>query len=317
MHDAPTLRFLPIYKHKLTGDSYSFCRVADDLIDDAATAEDALASAHKLQEFLDLAYEPRKEMSKMHTRLFLKGFVREKFPEWAQAALLSLPYTKLPREPLDELLAGFRTDLKFSHPQRKESEDTNKHANKDGGFPIQTEEDLYTYGRRVAGTVGEMFVRLSLLHTWKSSLTPSTQSVLVEKGIKMGIALQYINIARDVCDDAKLGRVYIPAVWLAEVGLSSEKVLLDPEAAAENFRPLLLGKARMLYDQSRSAIDELPDEARVGARLAVETYMDIGRRLEQRKYKGLDKGKNKWIQEPRFVKVMRMWRAWRVINEKR
>jgi len=101
----------------------------------------------------------------------------------------------------------------------------------------------------------------------------------------MGIALQYVNIARDISVDAKIGRVYLPMTWLSEAGLTYDAILKDPQGPQiEGLRARLLEKAFALYENARDAIEELPIEARGPLRVAVESYMEIGRVLRQKGY---------------------------------
>ena len=101
----------------------------------------------------------------------------------------------------------------------------------------------------------------------------------------MGIALQYVNISRDIAVDAKMGRVYIPTAWLAEEGLSPASVLKSPSGAAiDRIRQRLLDRAFEFYRESRLAIEELPQPVRGAMRVAVESYMEIGRVLREKGY---------------------------------
>lgn len=75
-----------------------------------------------------------------------------------------------------------------------------------------------------------------------------TKARLIHAGACMGIALQYVNIARDIAVDALLYRVYIPLTWLAEEGLTPEAVNKNPQGVRiEKLRGRLLDRAFMLY----------------------------------------------------------------------
>lgn len=102
----------------------------------------------------------------------------------------------------------------------------------------------------------------------------------------MGIALQYVNISRDISVDASNGRVYIPTTWLKEEGLTPEDIIKTPTSSnAENLRQRLLNKAFEIYHEAKEAIEQLPAEARGPMRVAVESYVEIGRVLRQPGYK--------------------------------
>jgi 15-cis-phytoene synthase/lycopene beta-cyclase len=235
---------------------YSFCRVADDLVDNAASAEEAKDWIIKLRNFLDAVYSDKK-----HDPSQLKQ-VQEQFPPSTQSALLQLPAAKLSRQPLQDLLLGFEMDLAFNTSS-----------------PIKTESDLRLYSERVAGTVAQMCIEL-IFELYPDNLPSEMQRRIVDAGNQMGIALQYVNIARDISVDAHIGRVYLPLSWLAEADLSYDQVLKDPEnARLDQLRTRLLDNAFSLYDGAKDAIDNLPVEARGPICVAVESYMEIGRTL--------------------------------------
>jgi 15-cis-phytoene synthase / lycopene beta-cyclase len=113
----------------------------------------------------------------------------------------------------------------------------------------------------------------------------------------MGVALQCVNIARDVWVDARMepaGRVYLPSEWLKDAGLGAGDVLGAAKAGSAADMPMLeavgavrarvLQRAMELYQGSRGAVERLPSAwgARRGVRVAVEAYMAIGRKLMQR-----------------------------------
>ena len=101
----------------------------------------------------------------------------------------------------------------------------------------------------------------------------------------MGTALQYINIARDIATDAAIGRVYLPRSWLKAEGLDNDYILNHPTGAkVDKIRKKLLVKAFEVYSEARPALSELPSDARAPMRVAVESYMEIGRVLGEEAY---------------------------------
>lgn len=241
---------------------YSFCRVADDLVDNAETAKQAKNWIAHLNRFLDLAY------SRPRFRPALVKLVYEQFPADTRSALLQLPTDKLSRQPLQDLLLGFDMDLAF---------DTSTP-------PISNEDDLKLYSERVAGTVAQMCIEL-IFRTYHSTLSKKQQREIESAGNQMGVALQYVNIARDIAVDAKIGRVYLPTTWLSEAGLTQEQVLKEPTGPRiERVRNRLLDKAFLLYRGSKHSIEQLPSEAAGPIRVAVESYMEIGRTLRKEGY---------------------------------
>lgn len=243
---------------------YSFCRVADDLVDEAGSIEEAKRWIAKLNEYLDITY------GKSYVRTERRENLISTFPPPTQAALQLLPTSYLSPTPLYDLLKGFETDLHFcsSNP-----------------FPIKDEPTLQVYGAQVAGTVAESCLELVFHHS--KMFTPESQrKQIVQAGGRMGIALQYVNIARDISVDASNGRVYLPTTWLKEEGLTPEDIIKEPTSKrAETLRQRLLDCAFEIYDEARGAIEQLPAEARGPMRVAVESYVEIGRVLRQPGYK--------------------------------
>ena len=195
-----TQDFLPFAKsHR-----YSFCRVADDLIDNATSIAEARIWIEKLQYFLDISYEPSQ------AKIVAKEYVEAQFPPDTQSALLQLPTEYLSPEPFNDLLRGFEMDLAFSKLQVEGSIS-----------PIKTESDLDLYARRVAGTVAELYLELVFYH-YRSSISNEEEQIFLQAGGRMGVALQYVNIARDISVDTNIGQAYLPLTWLDEEGLTLE-----------------------------------------------------------------------------------------------
>ena len=210
----------------------------------------------KFQKFLELSYGPTSDTD-------VKGFIQTNFPPSAHSALELLPTHILSDEALYALLEGFRTDVLFT---------TSKH------WPIHEEEDLEIYGFRVAGTIGMLCLDLVFHHTAHSQ----DKALLFSAASEMGIALQFVNIARDVAVDAAINRVYLPTTWLKEENLVPEDVIARPTGAAiDMLRRRLLGKAFEKYRASRKQMELIPREARGPMTVAVESYMEIGRVLAE------------------------------------
>ncbi|KAI0838227.1 Squalene/phytoene synthase-domain-containing protein [Hypoxylon sp. FL0890] len=245
---------------------YSFCRVADDLIDDSRTESEALAWIKKLTKYLDLVYGLDNQSPSSNRAI--NEFIQKDFPEETRSALKLLPYEILPRKPLYDLLEGFRMDLSFNQTDPK--------------FPIKDETDLELYAHRVASTVGELCLWL-VFHHCEIKLPNDKEAILVVAAQTMGHALQYVNIARDILVDAEMGRVYLPTNWLKEEDLTPKDILKDPkQPKVEKLRQRLLDHAFKEYERSRATMTMLPAEVRGPLIVAVESYMEIGRVLRER-----------------------------------
>ena len=99
----------------------------------------------------------------------------------------------------------------------------------------------------------------------------------------LGVAMQLTNIARDVGEDAREGRLYLPTEWLDEAGIDAEAFLANPRMSPKLARLTrrLLVEARRLYDRSEAGISALPLAARPGIFAARHIYAAIGAVLRQ------------------------------------
>ena len=99
---------------------------------------------------------------------------------------------------------------------------------------LEDDGELDDYAYRVAGSVGEFWTRMTLDHLYDADA--QTEAVLFEKGVRFGKALQLINILRDIPEDMRMGRCYIPSSALSVHGMEPAD-LLD-KGNMERFRPL-------------------------------------------------------------------------------
>lgn len=275
----------------LTSDSYSFCRVADDLVDEAPDVNAAIASIERLRTFLDLAYS-RSPASATDPKV--QAYLDKTFPSAASHALLQLPVQCLSKQPLYDLLKGFEMDLTFSSEERTR-------------WPISDTGVLEQYGKYVAGTVAELCCDLVFYHHGQG-VAQATRTRLKAAAVNMGIALQTVNIARDIAVDAALDRVYVPTDWLLQEGLKPENVIREPgHAKLGALRSKLLKMAFEVYGNARPAIEELPIQARAPMRVAIESYMEIGRTLQNERY-AVKAGR------ATVPRRRRIWVAWRTLN---
>ncbi|KAF3918074.1 hypothetical protein ABW21_db0206340 [Orbilia brochopaga] len=262
---------------------YAFCRNADDLIDEAETTEKAQEALSKLSQAVFHAFSCRTCVMNATSNGGNKDpnakELSRGLPDEMVAAMEMLPIGILPVHAIHELLNGFEMDLQFPTSPRKS----------DGIFPIEIEQDLKRYSYCVAGTVAELLLTLVFHHAATDlSVREADREAIdqcIRAGVNMGIALQYINIARDIEKDAAIGRCYIPSSWLAEVKLTPRMVVAEPyRHEVEAFRQRILKKAMEIYHQNKGAIERLPNGsgARKGVRAAVENYVEIGRVLQER-----------------------------------
>ena len=96
--------------------------------------------------------------------------------------------------------------------------------------------------------------------------------------------MQLTNIARDVGEDARAGRLYLPLDWLAEAGIDADAFLAAPAFSPALGRVIsrLLDEASRLYRAGAAGIGALPLSCRPGIRAAGLLYAGIGREVARR-----------------------------------
>jgi phytoene synthase len=154
----------------------------------------------------------------------------------------------IPRGLLDALLEGMAWDA--------------------AGRRYRSLEELQDYAARVAGTVGVM---MSLL---MGARDPDT----LARAAELGVAMQLTNIARDVGEDARRGRLYLPVDWLGEVGVDADRFVRRPWVGAGMVRVVwrLLDEAERLYRRAEPGIGRLPPDCQAAIRAARLIYGEIG-----------------------------------------
>jgi 15-cis-phytoene synthase len=136
------------------------------------------------------------------------------------------------------------------------------------GQRYDTVSGVLDYSARVAGAVGAMMCVLMKVRNADA----------LARACDLGLAMQLTNIARDVGEDARAGRLYLPQDWLREGGLEPEAFLADPtpspviRAATKR----LLDTADALYRRSESGVAALPAACRPGIYAARHIYDGIG-----------------------------------------
>jgi len=145
------------------------------------------------------------------------------------------------------------------------------------GRRYDTLPELFAYAARVAGTVGVMM----------SLVMGQRAPEIVARACDLGVAMQLTNIARDVGEDARAGRLYLPLSWLREAGIDPDAWLAKPVLTREISAMVqrLLDTADALYGRATLGIKNLPFACRPGIYAARALYAEIGRELER---SGLD-----------------------------
>lgn len=156
------------------------------------------------------------------------------------------------RYPL-ELLQGFAMDVE----QRR--------------YPRLEDTLLYCY--HVAGVVGIMMAYVMGVRDQET----------LHRAADLGIAFQLTNIARDVMDDARVGRVYLPNGWLEDSGITAGEIhqLKHRRTVSAAVRQLLL-EAEPYYHSAFQGFSSLGFRSAWAVATACGVYRDIGRLVAQR-----------------------------------
>jgi 15-cis-phytoene synthase len=141
------------------------------------------------------------------------------------------------------------------------------------GKQYNTIGELHNYAARVAGTVGAMMTLI---------MGASSESAL-SRACELGAAMQLTNIARDVGEDARNGRLYLPVEWMTEAGIDAKSWLDKPtfSPALASVIARLLEEADRLYWSAEAGIEELPRDCRMAIQSASLVYAEIGRKLRR------------------------------------
>ena len=138
---------------------------------------------------------------------------------------------------------------------------------------MKDQAELLRYCHAVAGTVGLMMCRiLNCKH-------PRADHFAID----LGVAMQLTNIARDVLEDAKMGRRYLPQQWVnfsaAEIATGQIQYRYTTSKAIER----LLNLADKYYNSALLGIQLLPFRSRFSITVALRVYRQIGVLLRRRK----------------------------------
>jgi phytoene synthase len=139
-----------------------------------------------------------------------------------------------------------------------------------------TYEDLRGYMRGSAGSVGVMMCAI---------LQAERSETVTASAVALGEAMQLTNFIRDVAEDARRGRIYLPLQDLDRFGVTQEDVLTGN--CTEQFRALLafeVARARQLYAIADPAIAILPRRSRKAVKVARILYSRILDRVERMNY---------------------------------
>ncbi len=221
---------------------YAWCRHCDDQIDGQE-----LGMAPAARPGPDAANDPAASLVKLRTETqrALRG---EAVTDPVFLGLQRVARAhEIPERYTLELLAGFEMDVT--------------------GFRYRTIDETLLYCYRVAGVVGVMMALVMGVRDTGN----------LQRAADLGIAFQLTNIARDVVDDARNGRCYLPAEWLAEAGIPTAAIA-QPEQrrAVAGVVRRLLTEAERYYQSADTGLQSLGFRSGWAVATALGVYRDIG-----------------------------------------
>ncbi|MCU0759427.1 MAG: phytoene/squalene synthase family protein [Steroidobacteraceae bacterium] len=233
---------------------YAWCRHCDDEVDGqdhghrpAATAAGAVAAEP------DAATRARRfESLRRRTLAALAGDAVED-PAFLALQRVARAHRIDSRWPAD-LLEGFAMDV--------------------AGHRFATVEDTLAYCWGVAGVVGVMM----------ALVMGARDPAVLRRAQDLGLAFQLTNICRDVVEDARAGRVYLPAELLARHGVAPTPAAVADPANARGVHAAaceLLARAESFYESSRVGLRDLPLRSAMAVAAARGIYREIGRRVRR------------------------------------
>ncbi|SHI68508.1 phytoene synthase [Palleronia salina] len=136
------------------------------------------------------------------------------------------------------------------------------------GRRYATLSELHDYCARVAAAVGAMMCVLMRVR----------DADALARACDLGVAMQLTNIARDVGEDARARRMYLPTDWLDAARIDADAFFAEPlpTDAVRGMVRRLLDHADRLYLRAEAGVAALPMGARPGIFAARHIYAGIG-----------------------------------------
>ncbi|WP_420226745.1 15-cis-phytoene synthase CrtB [Pigmentiphaga litoralis] len=224
---------------------YAWCRHCDDVVDGQELGFGA-TPAKPGNAAQDRA-EGEARLATLYTET-RRAYAGEALTDPAFAAFQEVALKhRIPEQYAFEHLDGFAMDVR----ERK----------------YETLEDTLSYCYHVAGVVGLM---MAVIMGVKDEAT-------LDRACDLGLAFQLTNIARDIVDDAAVGRCYVPSDWLRDAGIPLDRVG-DPAYRAQ-LAPLgarLVDEAEPYYASALEGVKVLPGRSAWSIATARGVYRDIG-----------------------------------------
>src|SRR5215469_14471705 len=242
---------LPTPKRDGLAALYAFMRLIDDVSDEGQDLAAKQRGLARWRTALDQAITGQEQVLDGNAAVSSPAATLPGAEETLPALVDTMQRYNMPARYLHDLISGAEIDLTVRF------------------YP--TFDRLREYCYRVAGTVG-----LTCTHVFGFR-----DAHALDLAEKLGLAFQLTNIIRDVHEDHKLGRVYLPEEDLARYGVSTEDFGRDE--ATLGMRELLrfqADRAWQLYEDGSALLGLIDEDSRGALWLLVHTYSALLGRIE-------------------------------------
>ncbi|MET0266687.1 MAG: 15-cis-phytoene synthase CrtB [Duganella sp.] len=251
---------------------YAWCRHCDDVVDGQELGFAAKpAAAGATVPVTDPAHSAMASLAELREQT-RRAYAGEKMTDPAFAAFqeVALRHAIAPHHAFDHL-AGFAMDVEQAH--------------------YETIDDTLRYCYRVAGVVGLMM----------ATIMGASKPAVLDRACDLGLAFQLTNIARDIIDDAAIGRCYLPAAWLREAGIAPHELALPQHRAAlAGVAARLVDYAEPYYASADVGIAALPLRSAWAIATARNVYRQIGVEVKAR-------GAQAWDRRVGTTRAAKLW----------
>lgn len=241
--------FLPKEKRRALEAVYAFARRGDDIVDEDVLPKEAERALAAYRRDLDACFAPAATGARRGHELSPR----------LDALAEAIRRYKIPRQPFDDLILGLEMDLSMDR----------------GSVGYRTFDELFLYCYRVASTIGLISVEIF------GYQNPETK----EYAINLGVALQLVNILRDIQSDARRGRIYVPREDLEKFGVKPSD--LGQGRYGPEFIELMrfeCSRARNYFGLARNHLAPEDRRSMVAAEIMAAIYWKLLRRIERRNY---------------------------------
>ena len=154
---------------------------------------------------------------------------------------------------------------------------------------------LQNYCHLVAGIVGEV----------AASIFGRTEAMTVQYAHRLGLAFQLTNIIRDVGDDARRGRIYLPISELQQFDVKAHEIL--NRGYSDRFTALMkfqADRAHRTYDEALALLPEADRPSQKPGLMMANIYRTLLREIESTNFQVLH-------QRISLTPLRKLWIAWR------